>query len=91
MPSYGICPYHGPYDLYAHEDGCPQCIEEWEAGKYEREACSDPDERDWLNPARHPEVDWRRDWPNYPLVSEPQCIGVMGQCIIHERPISECD
>ncbi len=94
MPSYGVCPDHGPYDLYAHEDGCPMCIQEWEAGKYEREAASDPNERDWLNPANHPGVreDWRKDWPNYPrTISESQCIGVWGFCVIHERRIEECD
>lgn len=83
MPSYSVCPDHGPYDLYAHEDGCPQCIEEWESGRYEHEAASDPDERDWLNPANHPELGYG--------IPQPQCEGVWGFCLIHEQPIWMCD
>jgi len=78
VSSYQVCPTHGPYDLYSHEDGCPECITEWE-----RESASDPNEMDWTNPNAKLGV---FDGPPVPNAD-----ALWFWWTIHERPIWMCD
>jgi len=80
-PGFILCDKHG---YFWWEDGCPGCAQEAEEESTYGNPADDPDEIDWLNPARHP---YGRPWQ----VAPPACDIVNGMCLTHQRPSWQCD